>query len=164
MQPEPDFLRVFEVSEGKNTKRWRSYPVPPFAGEAPHVLSSFVARQQYAGLELVRGSLPGEEDESGSCDWVSKQVWQVAERHYVESSANTSFPDCDCVAPEGRRRALTVVQAERPPPTSCPRVDSLRCPDELDRSERHVSWTSKRRLPSCCVSLSSSSIRFHLPS
>lgn len=80
MQPEPDFLRVFEVSEGKNTKRWRSYPVPPFAGEAPHVLSSFVARQQYAGLELVRGSLPGEEDESGSCDWVSKQVWQVAER------------------------------------------------------------------------------------
>lgn len=51
-----------------------------FAGEAPHVLSSSVARQQYAGLELVRGSLPREEDESGSCDWVSKQVWQVAGR------------------------------------------------------------------------------------
>lgn len=54
--------------------------MPLFAGEAPHVLSSFVARQQYAGLELVRGSLPREEDESGPCDWVSEQVWQVAER------------------------------------------------------------------------------------
>lgn len=54
--------------------------MPLFAGEAPHVLSSFVARQRYTGLELVLGEVCQGEDESGSCDWISKQVWQVAGR------------------------------------------------------------------------------------
>lgn len=61
-------------------------------------------------------------------------------QHYADGSINTLFSDCYFVTPCGRHWALTVVQAESSPLTSCPLVQILWFPDELDQSENCTPW------------------------
>lgn len=67
-------------------------------------------------------------------------------QHYAKGSIYTSFSDCNFVALGGHYWALTVVQAEWPPLTSCPLVQIIWCPDELPR-------TRGLRLLWCCLFL-----------